>query len=72
MLDSDPAGALKLTEEHARRFPSGTLAPEREVLAIEALARLGRSPEARQRLDALRARFPNATNTARLETLIDQ
>jgi hypothetical protein len=69
-LASDPAGALRLTDEHARRFPTGTLVPEREVLAIEALARLGRSDEARQRLDALRANFPNAANVAHLEGLI--
>jgi hypothetical protein len=69
-LDSDPAGALALTDEHARQFPRGTLVPEREVLAIEALARLGRSSEARRRLDALRARFPNAANVARLDALI--
>jgi hypothetical protein len=69
-LASDPAGALRLTEEHARLFPSGTLVPEREVLAIEALARLGRSDEARQRLDALRANFPNAANVSHLEAVI--
>jgi hypothetical protein len=69
-LDRDPAAALALTDEHARRFPAGTLVPEREILAIEALARLGRSSEARRRLDALRARFPNAANIARLESLI--
>lgn len=69
-LGSDPAGALALTDEHARRYPTGTLVPEREVLAIEALARLGRSSEARRRLDALRERFPNAANVSRLDGLI--
>jgi len=41
--------ALELTGEHRRRFPDGVLAQEREVLAIEALVRLGRSRSARQR-----------------------
>jgi hypothetical protein len=71
-LDRDPAEALMLTEEHARRFPAGSLAPEREILAVEALARLGRTTEARHRLDALRERFPNTANIARLESLIDK
>jgi hypothetical protein len=41
-LADAPARALELTEQHRRRFPRGTLAEEREVLAIEALKRLGR------------------------------
>ena len=69
-LSSDPSGALALTQEHARRFPSGTLVQEREVLAIEALARLGRSPEARRRFDAFRARFPQSPHVARLSALV--
>jgi hypothetical protein len=69
-LSSDPSDALALTQEHARRFPSGTLVQEREVLAIEALARLGRSPEARRRLDAFRARFPQSPHISRLSALV--
>jgi outer membrane protein assembly factor BamD (BamD/ComL family) len=61
-----------LTQEHARRFPSGTLVQEREVLAIEALARLGRLPEARRRLDAFRATFPRSPHVARLLTTVGQ
>jgi hypothetical protein len=69
-LASDPSAALGLTQDHARRFPSGTLVQEREVLAIEALARLGRSAEARHRLDDFRARFPQSPHIARLASLI--
>jgi hypothetical protein len=69
-LSSDPSDALALTQEHARRFPSGTLVQEREVLAIEALARLGRSSDARHRLDAFRARFPQSQHIARLAALV--
>ena len=70
-LASDPSGALTLTQEHARRFPSGALVQEREVLAIEALARLGRSFDAKHRLDAFRARFPRSPHIERLTTLVD-
>jgi hypothetical protein len=69
-LASDPHGALELTQEHARRFPAGALVPEREVLAIEALARLGRASEARSRLAAFRERFPQSPHVARLEALL--
>jgi hypothetical protein len=69
-LASDPASALELTDEAARRFPEGTLSPEREVLAIEALARLGRFPSARARFAAFRARYPQSPHLARLESLL--
>jgi hypothetical protein len=69
-LTSDPAGTLSLADDAARRFPSGPLAPEREVLAIEALTKLGRSGDARARLAAFRARYPQSPHLARLEALI--
>ena len=69
-LASDPAGTLALTEEHARRFPGGTLAPEREVLAIEALVRLGRTPDARARLAAFHDRFPQSPHLAHLDSIV--
>jgi hypothetical protein len=71
-LASDPASSLALTEEAGRRFPEGALAPEREVLAVEALARLGRLPSARARLAAFRARYPQSPHLARLESLLTQ
>jgi hypothetical protein len=69
-LVSDPGAALALTDEHARRFPSGPLTQEREVLAIEALTRLGRTSDARSRLAAFRDRFPQSPHIARLEALV--
>jgi len=47
-LAHDPGRALTATDRHARRFPQGALRPERELLKIEALLRLGRSKEAWQ------------------------
>ena len=52
--------ALAATAEHAARFPKGMLAEEREAIAIRALARLGRTEEARARLDKLRASHPQS------------
>jgi hypothetical protein len=71
-MASDPARALALTDEHARRFPSGDLGPEREVLAIEALCALKRRSEARARLDVFRRQFPQSLHVARLERLLAQ
>jgi hypothetical protein len=45
-LSSSPAQALALTEEHARIYPLGQLGAERELIAIDALLRLGRRGEA--------------------------
>lgn len=52
-LDADPQSALAALDEHARRFPKGKLAMERELLALDALDRLGRSAEARERAQRL-------------------
>jgi hypothetical protein len=70
MLASDPASTLTLTTEDAHRFPDGALAPEREVLAIEALGRLGRLSDARARFAAFRDRYPQSPHIARLASLV--
>jgi hypothetical protein len=40
------SSALRMLEEHARKFPGGTLAPERRAARIHALCGLGRVSEA--------------------------
>ncbi len=59
-LHSDPRGTLVLLEQHAALFPNGMLAPEREVLAIEALRKSGRDAEASERLARFRAHYPDS------------
>lgn len=49
ILDYDPRGAFALTEEHERRFERGMFEEQRELLAIDALRRLGRDAEADKR-----------------------
>ncbi|AKV03940.1 hypothetical protein AKJ09_10603 [Labilithrix luteola] len=63
----EPRQALALTAEHARRFPSSILAEEREVIAIEALARLGRGDEARGRAKAFFAAHPDSAYRLRVD-----
>jgi outer membrane protein assembly factor BamD (BamD/ComL family) len=69
-LAHDPARALALAEEHARRHPAGALAQEREVLAIDALARAGRRDEAEARAARFRARYPGSASAPRIETIL--
>ena len=66
-LSSDPAGALALTEEHRAKSPNGQLVPERAVIAVEALAKLGRKTEAQQRADQFLARHADSPYRVRLE-----
>jgi hypothetical protein len=68
-LGSDPGGALALLDEHAAAFPSGKLGAERELLAIDALVRLGRRDEARVRARAMLARSPGGLYAERLEKM---
>jgi len=56
----DAAGALNASNDHARQFPRGQLSEEREVLAVQALAALGRSQEASDRAARFRRSFPKS------------
>lgn len=69
-LSTDPKRALSLTQEYQRRFPSGALAVEREVIALEALARLGQVAEARRRAAAFEARHPSSIHLPRVRSLL--
>jgi hypothetical protein len=69
-LASNPEGALELTQQHSRMYPNGALAPEREVLAIEALVGLGRIQEAKSRADALRRAFPGSPHLGHVDALL--
>jgi hypothetical protein len=66
-MPSDTARALQLLREHEKRYPNGVLVPEREVLAIEALRRLGHKTEADARLAAFQARYPDSLHLERLQ-----
>jgi hypothetical protein len=67
-LASSPARALALTEQHRTRFPSGVLAQEREVIAIEALKRLGRTDEAARRAADFARRYPGSAYRKKLDS----
>lgn len=69
-LRTRPAEALALVDEHARRFPHGMLAQEREVIAIEALAKSGRKNDAKVRAAAFKTRFPSSSHARRIDALV--
>ncbi len=55
---SDPARALALAQDAARRFPQGFFSQEREAIAIRALVKLGRVNEARARAERFLTAYP--------------
>lgn len=69
-LGADPKRALALTQEYQRRFPGGALSVEREVIAMEALARLGQVAEARRRALAFEAHHPSSIHLPRVRSLL--
>ena len=64
----DGAAALAATAEHARKYPGGVLGQEREAIAVRALVLLGRTEEARARVDRFRERFPDSMLLPALES----
>jgi hypothetical protein len=71
-LEASPQRALGLLEEHARLYPSGNFAIERESLAIDALRKLGRISMAQARARAFIGRFPNAPSAKPLKRWLDE
>jgi hypothetical protein len=70
LLASDPAKALRLTEERRERFPGGALGQEAEVVAIDALLRLGRRDAAVRRARAFEASHKDSLYGQRIRALV--
>jgi hypothetical protein len=71
-IATDPKRALAITREHARRFPKGILAQEREVIAIDALKRLGKGSEAESRVDQFKKTYPGSAHQHGLDSATNQ
>jgi hypothetical protein len=69
-MTSDPRQALAIANEHAKRYPRGQLAAERELILIQALVKLGRTREAEARGRALRKSAPTSIYGERLDTIL--
>jgi hypothetical protein len=71
MQGNDPREALARYDQHAREFPRGQMAAEREFLAVSALHALGRDEEARARGERLIAQHPASPYASRTRRLLD-
>ncbi|MBN9162504.1 MAG: hypothetical protein BGO98_27035 [Myxococcales bacterium 68-20] len=71
LRSGDLTGALAVARDHEQRCPSGLLVQERERIAIEALAKLGRVDAARARARTFEERFPASPHLRRVRQVID-
>jgi hypothetical protein len=69
-LSGNPARALSLCEQHRRLYPRGVLVQEREVLAIEALQRLGRRSQAVARGERFLKAFPGSAHKSKIAAIV--
>ncbi|MBN2193022.1 MAG: hypothetical protein JW751_09420 [Polyangiaceae bacterium] len=70
--NGDPAGALRVLREADVRIPGGTLAQEREVLAVEALVGTGEIAAAETRAAAFLTAHPHSALAARVRAVIER
>jgi len=71
-LASDPKRALTLTRQHQSLYPQGALRQEREVIAIEALRRLGAPAQASERAGSFEQRYPDSAHRRSVERGLQQ
>jgi len=69
-MATDPQTALTIVSEHAKRYPRGQLAAERELIRVQALVKLGRVREAEARARALRKSAPSTIYGERLDNIL--
>jgi hypothetical protein len=69
LLATDPLGALAQAHAHARAYRGGVLVQEREIIAIEALLRLGRHERANDARHAFEARHADSAHRRKLQHL---
>ncbi len=69
---SAPRRALVLVAEHAMRFPDGTFAQEREVIAVDALLASNDLAAARARAASFMQRFPGSAHARRIRELLSE
>ena len=62
--------ALEAVDAHAKGYPRGRLAEEREAIAVQALVQGGRTADARARADRFRATYPNSVFGAAVDTVV--
>lgn len=71
-LDQQPRQTLELTEQHLNLYPNGIFGQEREMLAIEALSKLGKRELARERGRRFLERYPDSAHARRIDNLLER
>lgn len=69
-LSVRPQRALELVTAHERAFPRGAFVEEREVIAVDALSRIGRIEAAHARAERFRRQHPESAYTRRLDRIL--
>jgi hypothetical protein len=72
MRGGDARSALTLVGEHEKVWADGLLVQEREVIAIEALVKLGRDAQARERAQRFHRKFPTSSHRLRVEAILER
>lgn len=60
LASGEPTQALDVVARHAREYPRGRLAEEREAIAVRALVKAGRYDEARSRAERFQSVYPRS------------
>lgn len=68
----DGDDAVRVLEQHARRFPASTLREEREALLVPALMQAHRAAEAEAKAKAFRQQFPKSVFLRSVESALPQ
>jgi hypothetical protein len=69
LVQQRPDAALEALQQHAKGYPAGQLAEERDALEVQALWKVGRDAEARSKGAAFRRRYPQSIFDAALDAL---
>lgn len=69
-LANDPLYAFSIVQHHQARYESGQLSAERELIAVDALLRLGRREEAQRRAAPRLEQAPDSLYAKRLRQLL--
>lgn len=69
LASGDSVGALSFLDAYFRTFPRGRLHPEAEVLRMDALAKGGRTDDARRYAQEFLRRHPNSVLAARVQSI---
>lgn len=72
LRSGDPRRALLVVRDLEQRCPAGALVQERERIAIEALAKVGRVDAAKARARAFEERFPSSPHLRRVRQVVER